>query len=212
MLPIVSVLCLTLVAQTPQNPKPTEQYSRYKQLVERAKDGDQSLDFVQLISAASDWELSEKSKTESPNRDTMVEAFKKRDYEKAVELAEVVLDYEFTNRGLHNATANAYEKLGNSEKATSHRDVAEKILKALLRTGDGKTVQTAYCVQSINEEYVIMRHFGYKVAMQALIISDESNYDLLSGKDEKTGKHVALYFDISGHFSRCVQSHQGKKA
>src|SRR6266849_6268969 len=95
----LSVFCLALVAQAAQSPKPTEQYSKYKKLVERAKNGDQNLDFVLLISAASDWDLSQKSVFEVPNREAMVEAFKKKDYKKAVELAELVLDYEFTNRG-----------------------------------------------------------------------------------------------------------------
>lgn len=186
-------------------------YLQYKELVERVKNGDQDVDFVQLISAASDWELSKEKLTEAPNRDEMVQAFKKKDYDRAVKLAEIVLEYEFTNRGLHLATANAYKELGDNAKSDLHRSVGEKILKALLSTGDGKTAQTAYCVQGINEEYVIMRHFGYRVVMQAYVISGEAEYDLLSGKDEKTGKDVGLYFDISGHFTRCVQSHQQKR-
>ncbi len=182
-------------------------YLRYKELVERAKKAD-SVDFVELISATSDWSISEKEVFTAPNRDSMVEAFKTKDYKKAVELAEVVLDYEFTNRGLHLATANAYQELHENEKADLHRKLADKILNALLSTGDGKTVGN--CVQSINEEYVIMRHFGYKVTMQAYIMSNMSGYDLLSGKDEKTGKDVGLYFDVSGLFTRCLQSHQKK--
>lgn len=188
-----------------------EYYVRYKELTDRAKKGDSTVDFVQLISAASDWSVSEKEIFRAPNRDAMVEAFKKKDYKRALQLAEIVLDYEFTNRGLHLATTKAYEELGDKAKAGFHRGIADKILAALLTTGDGKSVETAYCVQSINEEYVIMRHFGYKVTSQAYILSDKTGYDLLSGKEEKTGKSVGLYFDISGLFSRCVQSHQVKK-
>ncbi len=196
-----------VASQEPNN----QHFRQYKQLVERVKKGDLTVDFVQLISAASDWDRSEKGVFEPANREAMVEAFKKKNYKKAVELAEVVLDYEFTNRGLHLATANAYKKLAENEKADLHSKLAEKILTALLTTGDGKSVETAYCVQSINEEYVIMRHFGYKVTSQAYIMSNMSGYDLLSGKDEKTGKDVGLYFDISGLFTRCLQSHQEKK-
>src|SRR6267378_945821 len=64
-------------------------YLRYKELVERAKKGDSAVDFVELISAASDWDLSEKEVFTAPNRETMVEAFKYKSYKKAVELAEV---------------------------------------------------------------------------------------------------------------------------
>ena len=211
--------CRIAPAQTPgkaQTTSPTNEqaekyHSTYQQLVERVKKGDAAVDFVDLIAAASDWDVSAKTLIEVPHRDEMVAAFKAKDYSKAVDLAESVLDYEFTNRGLHRATANAYRELGNKAKADFHNDVGEKILKALLTTGDGKSTETAYCVQSINEEYVIMNYFGYEVSSQAYIVSSSSNYDLLEGKDKKTGKKVGLYFDISGLFTRCIQSHKQKK-
>jgi len=179
----------------------------YQRLVERVKGGDRNVDFVQLISATSDWDLAEPAGVEAPNREEMVAAFKKKDYQKAAQLAELVLDFEFTNRGLHRATENAYRKLGNTTRADFHRDVADRILGALLSTGDGKSTQTAYCVQSISEEYLIMQHFGYKVSVQSYLAVDGSTYDLLQGMDPRTKKPAQLYFDISGHFSRCVTRH-----
>lgn len=173
--------------QQPAVSEPTAPaYLSYKELVQRAKNGDTNIDFVEFIAAASDWDLAEKGVFTAPNREAMVEAFKKKKYKEAVLLAEAVLDYEFTNRGLHRATAKAYRELGNTEKARFHEDIGEKILKALLSTGDGQTPETAYCVQGINEEYVIMAYFGYEVSSQAYIVSSASAYDLLKGKDKKT--------------------------
>ena len=198
--------------QSPNNPEgQTEEYrAKYQQLVEQAKKGE-PVDFVELIAAASDWELSSKTTIKAPNRDEMVAVFKAKNFKKAVELAEVVLDYEYTNRSLHRATAKAYRELKNRERADFHTQIGEQILHALLSTGDGQTAETAYCVQGINEEYVIMNHFGYKVSSQAYVVSTNSNYDVLSGTHEKTGKRVDLYFDISGFFRRCVESHRVKK-
>lgn len=198
--------------QQQANPQGEQYHAIYMQLVERAKKSDPTVDYVQMISAAMDWENAERHQIKPPKRDEMVAAFKAKKFEKAVEFAEIVLDYEFTNSGLHRAVENAYRKLRNTAKADFHREIGEKILQALLSTGDGKTAETAYCVQGINEEYVIMAHFGYEVSSQALILGSTSNYDFLAGKDKKTGKEVGLYFDISGHFSRCVQSHQQKKS
>jgi hypothetical protein len=195
-------------AQDPQNTQAQDAKRTYKSLVERVKGGDKAVNFVELLSAASDWDLAETSNNDAPDRDKMVSAFKNKDYKRAVELAEVVLDYEFTNRGLHKATENAYRQLGAGLKADFHRDVANQILNALLTTGDGKTVESAYCVQSINEEYLIMNHFGYQVVSQAYLMSGESSYDVLSGNEGKSKKPVSLYFDISGHFKRCVQGHR----
>jgi hypothetical protein len=182
-------------------------YLQYRQLIERVKSGDFTIDFVSLISADSDWDISEKYRIKAPNREAMESAFAKKDYEKASALAEIVLEYEFTNIGLHNACANAYRELGKNDRADYHNQIAAKLLDALLSTGDGKSIETAYCVKGISEEYMIMRHFGYKVTMQASI---EGDYDALSGENSQTGKSVTLFFDISGLFSRCVQRHGDK--
>jgi len=109
----------------------------YDSLVRKVKAGDSTVAFIELIAAASDWDLSTKTVIKAPNRDAMVEAFKKKDYKKATELAAQVLDYEFTNRSLHRATENAYIKLGDKVRAEFHHNIAEKLLSALLSTGDG---------------------------------------------------------------------------
>ena len=175
----------------------------YRQLVERAKGGDASVDFVQMRDAFAAW-LCQEKKTDAPNRDAMVAAFKAQDFAKAAELAEAVLDYEFVNRGLHLATEDAYRKSGNAAKADFHKDVAEKLLRALVTSGDGKSAETAYRVLSISEEYFIMRqHLGYKVSSQSLLMVKDRPYDVLSGTDPKTGNNVSLYFDIGSFFGGC---------
>lgn len=183
----------------------------YQAMVQKVKAGDSTVNFVELIAAASDWDLSTKNLIKPPDRDAMVQAFKTKDYKKATELAEQVLDYEFTNRGLHRATENAYIHLGDKARAEFHHNVAEKLLSAMLSTGDGQSPQTAYCVQSIREEYVIMDYFGYSVSSQAYLASGESTYDMLSGVDRKSKKPVSLYFDISGFFRRCINNHRKEK-
>ncbi len=207
------LICLPLYAQDPQKSEDNaaasaqfnEHYDNYKQLVARAKQNDPTVDYVRLIAVY--WDIYSKL-PKAPNRDEMSQAFKDKDYRRAVELAEVIQDNEFQNRNLHLAMANAYQELGETAKADLKRGWADKIFKAILSTGDGKSPATAYCVQGINEEYQIMRHFGYKATTQAFLLS---GYDELSGTEEKTGKPVSLYFDISGNVSRCVNSHQRQK-
>ncbi len=182
-----------------------EQTAKYKQLVERAKKNDSTLDYMELIAAY--WDIYS-ALPKAPNRDEMTQAFKDKNYRRAVELAEVVLDTEFQNRGLHTAMANAYKELGETAKAEQHRAWAEKLFDALLKSGDGKTVQTAFCVQGMRDEYEIMAHFGYKASVQAFSLANGTELDTLSGREERTGKSVSLMFDISGNVSRCVQSHR----
>jgi len=206
----VSVACPSLWAQTPEKPEsdtakqsaPLDD-SLYRKLVDRIKGGDLTVDFVQLRDSFGAWLCNEKVKTDAPNRAAMVSAFEKKDYAKAVELVEPVLDYEFVHIGLHRAAAEAYGNLGLAQKADFHKNIAEKLQKALLSSGDGKTPETAFRVLTVREEYVIMNELGYEVQMQALLAIKGKSYDRLSGKDKKTDQAVSVYFDISSFFGGC---------
>ena len=191
----VLIFSLTLFAQAQKTDN-----SAYRALVAKAKKGDLMIDFVQLRAAFLDWINDECNQTDAPNRDKMVKAFETKDWAKAAELGEIVLEYEFVNRGLHLAVADAYKQLKNAEKEKFYTDIADKLLKAMLASGDGKTAKTAFKVHSIREEYIIMREIGYQVSTQALVFDKEyGSFDVLSGKD-KNGKTGSFYFDINSFF------------
>jgi hypothetical protein len=210
---------LAICAQVPQKPQsqepskpPIEQdNSLYHQLVQRVKSGDTNVDFVRLRDSWAEWLCNEKVATKAPNRQAMIEAFEKKDYAKAVELAEVVLDYEFVQRGIHLAAEEAYRELGDQSKADFHKTVADKLLRALLASGTGKTAGTAYRVLTVREEYFIMNELGYEVHAQALLSENNKAYDVLSGKDSKTGKEISVYFDISSFFGSCKTDKKTKQ-
>ena len=177
-----------------------EEKQEYLLLVEKAKRGDQTIDFGRLRTSYLDWVNNKCNQTEPPNRDGMVKAFEQKDWQKALQLGEKVLDYEFTNRGLHLAMANAYKELQNSEKEQYHTEIAQKLLKALLDSGDGKTPKTAYKVHSIREEYIVMRELGYRVSSQALVMdNDYGSFDVLTGENAEK-KTASFYFSINSFF------------
>jgi Domain of unknown function (DUF4919) len=190
-------------AQTGAKPavsKPNLDKSEYSAMVGRIKSGDPSVDFVKLRAAYLEWTNDECNRTDAPNREEMVKAFDAKDYAKAADLGVGVLDYEYTNRGLHLAVANAFKELKDADKEKYHTDMAAKLLKAMLDSGDGKAAKTAFKVQTIREEYVIMRELGYQVSMQSLVFDKEfGSFDVLTGKD-KDGKEVSFYFDINSFF------------
>lgn len=206
----VSAFAIGQTPDKPQSAPPTSQKtesdtSEYRQLTERAKRGDADVDFVRLRDAYALWLCSD-AQQESPNRDAAVAAFEAKDNAKFVELVEEVLDYEFVHVGLHRAAEDAYRKLNNQTKADFHKNIAEKLINAMLTSGDGKTEKTAYRVLTISEEYFIMNQLGYNVNMQALLSKDGKAYDLLSGQDKKTKKDVSVFFDISSFFGGCERA------
>ena len=195
----------TGTAQTPEqtpSPSPAKTPHVYIQLVERAKKGE-AVDYKEMRNAFGEWQC--EKNIDVPNRQPMVDAFDKKDYAKAAELAEVVLDYEYVNRGLHLAAADAYSHLANAKKAEEHKAIAEELLEALLSTGDGKTAKTAYRVLSIREEYFIMQQLGYLPRQQALLEEGNRMFDVLTGTDSATKKDVSVYFDITSFFGGCAR-------
>jgi hypothetical protein len=205
-IPLILLCWLLSAAQDPPAPAVKDEAHAYFLLVERVRNGDPKVDFVQLRDAFIDWRCDKTAKANpEADRKNMVEAFEKQDYAKAAELVEPVLVYEFVNRELHLAAENAYRQIGNQQKADQHKEIAEKLLAALLASGDGKKAETAYRVLSIREEYQIMNQLGYTVQSQALVTptTEGGAYDVLSGIDTKTKKEVSRYFDISSFFGGC---------
>ena len=201
-LSVILILMLTLVFSVNAQKTTTDSKqdnSQYRQLVEKVKKGDANVNFGLIRKAFAEWVNDRSNSTDAPNRDEMVKAFESKDYAKAVKLGEIVVDYEFLNKGLLLAMEDAYRKLGNTEKADFYHNVAHKVGHSVLLSGDGKTAQTAFYVLSIPEEYRVMREFGYTVSSQSLMHVDGQAFDVLDGKDEK-GKAVTVYFNICSFF------------
>ena len=173
------------------------------------RSGDDTVDFIELMMASADRTAAERTVPEA-TRNALMAALEANDNRRAAQVAEILIAFEFTATAYHLGIAEIYNRLGDAEKESMHRVWADRIVRALLSTGDGQSPQTAYCVQSIEDEYSIMFRLGYEVTMQSLILSDRKTYDLLSGTDTATGKAVALHFDVGTPFAQCARSHQPK--
>ena len=79
---------------------------------------------------------------------------------------------------------------------------SQRIAK-ILSTGDGRTQATAYKVKYVAEEYAVLRTFGLELEIQSLVIGkDHRAFDVLTGKDPKTGAKIDLWFDITSFFGK----------
>ncbi len=79
-----------------------------------------------------------------------------------------------------------------------------------LKSGDGKTMQTAYVVfektegRGIRKQYQILQYLGLERVMQSLVFDDKTGkpYDLMRVRDSRTGEERDVWFDISGYFGK----------
>ena len=67
---------------------------------------------------------------------------------------------------------------------------------------DGRDAANAIKVDSVAEEYAIMRRLGLKPEMQSLMMIGGHPYDMIRVVDPRTGKRRELWFDIQSFFGK----------
>jgi hypothetical protein len=73
-------------------------------------------------------------------------------------------------------------------------------MESVLKSGDGRTPESAYTVISTDEEYAFLGVLGLKMKTQSLIKVKNSSYDLLEVVD-KEGNGMKIYFNIDIPFN-----------
>ncbi len=93
-------------------------------------------------------------------------------------------------------TENTQDKAELEGLAKKHKALAEGLLQPILKSGDGKTPETAYRVISIPEEYMTLSYLGYYVTSQIALNVDNKFYDVMVVKNQ-SGEEQRFYFDVS---------------
>lgn len=196
----LAALCLSTVLAAGEPPgkdakaEATSPQQEYEALLERVKKSDASVDFARMR------ELLTRLDHYNPydrNREQPMTAFRAGDLARARMLAEGILAGNYLDLEAHLAAAAMAEQRGDAAAAAHHGYVAQGVLDSILKSGDGKTLDTAFKVISLSEEYAVMRHFGLRVIEQALVHGKEGrSYDLLKGEDSGGGPVREIYFNI----------------
>ena len=203
-----SLLILTtcVAAQTSQSspsPSPSPapaQKSKYDVLLEKVKQKDPSVNFTELRLAF----------YESPHYNPYTPmltyrplnaALAQKNYEEALKIAESVLAKNFVEINAHMTAQIAHQEQGNTERAQFHKFMTDGLLNSIKSNGDGKSVDSAYEVISINEEYGLIRSLGLRPIRQALVENKGHRYDAVTVVDPQTGKESVIYFNVDKPFN-----------
>lgn len=200
----VILLFLTLsAAQQPDQKQ--EKQSEYASLLARVKNGDLTIDFKQLRFSYMDSPERHNAKDTSSDEKEMWQLLNKKDYKAAIEKADVVLASEFVNLDAHFVEFRAYQELQNGQQSDFHHAVFGGLIKSILDSGDGQSLQTAYVVISTHEEYVLLNLRGLRPNKQNLVMDHGHSYDVLEAIDPDTQKTVTLYFNVDIPFKHYLQ-------
>jgi hypothetical protein len=187
---------LSLCAAVPcallaQASKPT-----YESLLEKVKKQNPSVDFTALRMAYADRPFKKGEAADPDLRKKLFSSLGEKNYDKAIEIADKVLTKNYLDIDAHIVSALAYKEKHDAEHEKLHNFVAEGLCRSILASGDGQTLETAYVVISVDEEYTILRALGWHLKEQTLLEGGGHHYDKMEVFNPKTQQQATMYFNI----------------
>jgi hypothetical protein len=175
-------------------PEPTT----YALLLDRLKAADRTVDFTELRMAF----------TETPAYRGMMMGFYQplwralnaRDFEGAIKVADRVLQQDYVEPNAHMVAAAAHRELGHTEQAEFHGFVADGLLRSITSQGDGKTIETAYHVIDISEEYALFRSMSLTVKAQTMVappVAGAPMVDRMVVVDGRANEERVIFFSVA---------------
>jgi len=188
----MSMVVLGALAPTAAHPA-TAQPS-YESLLEKARRGDPGLDFTALRMASAD-RLAKTSAADPELRKKMFEALHKDQWAAVIEIGNQVLAQNYLDIDAHMFVAHAYEKSHEPEKAAPHRTMGNGLMSSILASGTGRSLETAFVVISVEEEYSVLHHYRLASGKQDLVTGGGHSYDVLTAQTD-THEEATVYFNI----------------
>ncbi len=195
---LLPAVCLCLLAAAPAFAQPapaaTNGAAALEALLARIKASDPAVDFALAR------RLYSESPAYTPLRDVdeprLREVISRGANMMTLEVARAILARNYLNVDAHLAAAVACDALADMACRLHHEYAARGILDSIVRSGDGRTVETAWVVISVPEEYAIVAVLGMRVLGQEVVRRDGRYYDRLTVRDVDSNADSELFFNI----------------
>jgi hypothetical protein len=188
----LALLCNVGIAMAaPQKPAP----DKYQTLVARLKQGDKTVDFLEIRRAFAD-SPEYTAGSDDDLRKAMFSAYHQGDFNQALGISKKILDGYYLDIEAHQIAYLCNRQLHVQAEADFHHEIAHGLISAILHTGNCRTREAACEVISIHEEYVILQILGLNPGSQSLQTQDGHRYDVLDAMDPKAQGDVTLYFNV----------------
>jgi hypothetical protein len=132
------------------------------------------------------------------------EAEQAKDFAKAYDIAAKWLATCPVVERVHMWAYGDAKQIGDSARMDIHKRWYQGLIKSVLKTGDGKTPETAWKTISVSEEYAVLQYYGLARGPQALVMHPVM-VDKLTAKPIAGGDPVDLYFNPELHFARLAR-------
>jgi hypothetical protein len=207
---LVAVISL-LVLQTFVTAQQPAKKESYETLLERVKKQDTSVNFTDLRLAYTETKEYNPYAGQTDDRKAMFAALNAKDYAAALAASEKMLAANYIDMNAHFGAFVSHRELGHTEKSDFHKYVFQNLIKSVTDSGDGKTMETAFVVISVDEEYVWFNFNGLRVTNQSLVDEKGHRYDRMTATDPKTDQTASYYFNIDKPWNWLGNSLKGKQ-
>ena len=184
---------------------------RYRDLVQRLKSGDKTVDFTEFRMAFDD--SSEFRAPDSKLANRVKAALMAGQYQEALSGARKLLDEDYADAQTHIYAYHAHKELGHKDEAAFHQFIGEGLLTSVEKSGDGKSKATAYVVISMTEVLLPLLREQVKEGGFAVEYLDEGtrHWCKFGGVDAHTNQRIVLYFNVDIPVSRIKDQLTKKK-
>ncbi len=170
--------------------------SEYATLLASLKAGKTDIDYARLRLSYMDSPEYKAAKDTSEPEKAMFEELNKKDYSAALKDAEAVLNSDYVNIDAQFVAMEANRQMGAMDKAQYHMTVFRGLIDSIRNSGDGKSIEKAWVVINVHEEYVVLRVLGFNPSQQSLVQKDGHAYDVMKVKNAQDGTEQTFYFNV----------------
>jgi hypothetical protein len=173
----------------------------FQALVQKVKSGDMSVDFTGLRMAYAESSSYSPYGGDSNAQKALNAALLGEKWDEALKQADKVLDKNYLDSNAHFGAFVANSKKGNAEKAELHKFIVKGLLNSIQSSGDGKSMEKAFIVISVDEEYALLSFMGLRTVGHALLNDKGHSYDKMTLTDPKTNETYEFYFNVDKPFN-----------
>ena len=138
----------------------------------------------------------------SESEKKFLEMFRQGKFDEAVLYGQEVISENPVNLGILFRMLICHHRLGDKVNAQKYADMYYPLISAIYRSGDGKSIKTAYVVIKVSDEYVVLNDLDLTMTKQALVgYTDVLTINTIGQKAPKGQKKIkSLYFNVSKPF------------
>ncbi|MDH4226260.1 MAG: DUF4919 domain-containing protein [Deltaproteobacteria bacterium] len=118
------------------------------------------------------------------------------EYDKVLETANAIFEYDYTDMDAHYLASVAYREKGDEKNFRFHTRVFNGLVDSITASGDGLTKDTAMIVINAHEEYVWLGVNGFRRGRVAGMAHKGSMLDELMCIHKDSGEHKTFYFNV----------------